>query len=834
MPREGSVRANFQHETHRCAVKTVVLINASEQRDTRLRNELVMHLAPLRTSGRLDVWHEGLAKPGAPHDTEFDDALARAAVVVVLLTPDLLADSERMARVERAKKLGKRLFPVLVRACGWQESPCANLKILPSNGRPVGQRKDRGDAWTEVAAALSITDADNQIPPSLETEIGRRPPNNLPPERLFVGRQADLSALRRRLTSSRITGITHRTSVYGLGGVGKTSLALAFAHAYAADYPGGIYWVRAEGDPTNALILFFAELRAVAPPPVSDVLARLPANDPQAVAAGVRLALQNNPERSLLVLDNIDVDWRSYVPGNRVHVLVTTRDPDLALGDDELGPVRLDMLSRDDAIALAEAIAGPYASAETAARERVVVTELGGLAVAVEMAARAVKRWTKSWTRYELLLAKQERTLLGDDPKLFSDYGRGAFAAIDLSVGRCREKSARALLESLATLAPGRAPMEWAEAGAGLNTDALEPIRGWEEVTATGLVNVDIAARKATLHRLVHRRLAHTLTSEARDSRALRMADAMIVWLHTMTDMGRAAAFPADERRTWIHSANELATHFWLRGTYARARDLFERALNEAKRLDPPDEQQLSVQLNSLAMVLRDLGDTLVARRLLEEALDIDQKVLGPAHPNVAISLSNLATVLRDLGDTTTARSLIERALEIDMHALGPEHPNVAVRLSNLATVLVDLRNPDGAKALLERALAIDTRALGTEHPTIAVDLSNLAEVLRSVGDTAGARPLLERALQIDQNALGPEHATVSTRLFDLGEVLRDLGQMQDARSLASRALAIAERCFGRSHPRTQSIRDRLALLSHATPPDVGRPLERPHASPNP
>lgn len=792
-------------------VKTVVLLSAAERRDRELRNELAKHLVPLRAKQQLEVWHEGHVRPGDTHETALSDAIARAALVIVLLTPEFLADEGRMARVERAKRSGQRIVPVLVRSCSWQDSPCGSLKILPANGRPVGQRKDRADAWTEVVAALASMELVSQSPGSRQSEAGQRPPNNLPPERLFVGRQADLAALRARLLGARVI---HRTSIFGLGGVGKTSLALAFAHAHAAHFPGGLYWVRAEGDPLNALLSLSAELRAVAPSPVAEVLARLPTDDPRAVAGAVRLALQNNPEPSLLVLDNVDVDWRSYVPGSPVHVLATTRDADLAFGDDDLGPLRLDMLCREDAIALAAVIAGPSTGAEAAARERVVVTELGCLAVAVEMAARAVKRWTRSWARYEAVLAKHERSLLGDDPKLFGDYGRGAFAALDLSIARCSEKAARALLESLATLAPGYVPMEWAEAGAGLPATTLEAARGWEAVKATGLVNVDMHTRKAHLHRLVHRRLAHTLSPEARDSYALRMADAMIEWHQTMLDLNRVASVSAAERRTWIHSANELATHFALRGACARARDLFECALSEVRRLSPLDGQQLSVQLNSLAMVLRDVGDLGRARELLEEALHIDEKLLGPTHTNVAISLSNLAAVLRDLGDAAGARSLIERALQIDTHLLAPDHPNVAVRLSNLAAVLVDLGDPHGARALLDRALAIDIQGLGAEHPTIAVDLSNLANVLRSIGDTAGARPLLERALQIDEIAFGPDHGTIAPRLFDLAEVLRELGDVRTARSLATRALVISEKRFGRSHPRTRTIRERFTSLT--------------------
>src|SRR5262249_31208827 len=73
---------------------------------------------------------------------------------------------------------------------------------------------------------------------------------------------------------------------------------------------------------------------------------------------------------------------------------------------------------------------------EAAARARVLRDHVGGLSVAVEMAARAITKWKLGWSEYERLLRAHETRLL-EDPKLYGDYPRGVFAALDLSIERC-------------------------------------------------------------------------------------------------------------------------------------------------------------------------------------------------------------------------------------------------------------------------------------------------------------------------------------------------------------------------------------------------------------
>lgn len=805
--------------------KRIAILSSRAPEDVRLRDALAKHLAPAEARGRLAVWHEGLLLAGAPELEVLGFELGHAAVVVALLTSDLLADTERMEIAKDLFEQGTPFVPVLGRACSVEDSLFAGLALVPRDNRtPVALWPDQGLAWNEVAAALDrVVRAPSR---------GELPPNNLPARRLFVGRASDLAALQSCLEQARAAGVAQPASVYGLGGVGKTSLALEYAHRHASEYPGGLFWVRAAGDPASALLAFSGELKTVAPPAVAELLRRLPDDDTRAIASGVRLALQSNPEPSLLVLDNADADWSGHLPGGAVSVLVTTHDLELALISDDRTRLRLDVLNPYDALQLAEALAGPRSDLEAEARERIVVAELEGLAVAVEMAARAVKRWTKTWVRYEAELAKQATALLGDDPRLFGEHGRehraGTFAAIDLSIAKCPRGATKTLLESLAALAPERAPLAWVEAGAGVEADALEASVAWEALTEAGLVKVDAEAGECALHRLVHRRLRATTPQDAREARAAAMAQATLAWLSTTVDIGRipevetrlphvqavlAAIERKDEQRTWIQLADKLATHLQNCGRYTEALKLRRRALEVAEGLQPPDEQRVSVQMNNLGLVLKDMGDMRPALRLFEGALAISERLLGPEHPTVAYRLTNLARVQRHLGYPKQARRLLQRALTILDQTHSPDHPSVTTCLSVLCAVHLDLRDPAGAEPHAARTLAIKEQALGPDHPRIATSLVNLATVRHDLGDAKGAVHLLERALAIFERTLGPEHPKVAVTLEHLGVLHKELGDPERAQPLIKRALTISEKQLGPDHPQTRNSRSWLSLF---------------------
>jgi tetratricopeptide (TPR) repeat protein/cellulose biosynthesis protein BcsQ len=654
------------------------------------------------------------------------------------------------------------------------------------------------------------------------------PPHNLPPRRTFVGRDEELIKLASELAEGRRATIlpTGQATLYGLGGVGKTALALEYAHRALerGDYPGGVWWLEAEGKPVEALLRLAGVLRAGAPEPIKAEL-RAEILGTAELADTVRFALQNHPAPSLLVLDNVsEPSWKDLLPGGEVRVLVTTRDEHLALG--RRAP--LGVLPPEQAVELAIRLMGsaPRNPAEEAVLDRVVNQELGGLAVAVEAAARAVERWASTWTAYDELLYWEAKALLKrHEPH--RDYPHRAAAALDLSIKRCRRGTpARRLLEGAAVFAPDAVPLDWAEAAAGLNPGGIKAREARKTLMGLGLITVDEEAQNLSMHRLVHRRVRERASKKNWPAKNRRAAKRVGDWL--MGTVGPTRMAEVDARRAhidaalvaaelcgsaldWIGIADRLGEHLRHRAAYEDARTWFEQALARAEQLDPPNPAEVGTSLSNLALALKDLGRPAEARLLYERALAIAEKTHGSDHPYVTTVLSNLALALKDLGQAAEARPLLERALSIHEKTYGPDHPTVAIRLLNLAMVLSALGQPAEARPLLERALSIDEKTYGPDHPIVATFLSNLASVLMYLDQPDEGRLLLERALSIQEKAYGPHHPDVARTLSNLAITMERLGDQAGALPLHQRALAIAEKTLPPGHPLRITIAEKLA-----------------------
>ncbi len=248
-------------------------------------------------------------------------------------------------------------------------------------------------------------------------------------------------------------------------------------------------------------------------------------------------------------------------------------------------------------------------------------------------------------------------------------------------------------------------------------------------------------------------------------------------------------------------------------GDYEGAKALLEKAVASAEKNFCQEHPAIARRYSNLATVLKDLGDYEGAKTLLEKVVASAEKNFGAEHPSTVRSYSNLATVLKDLGDYEGAKTLLEKAVASDEKNFGVEHPSTVRSYSNLATVLQDLGDYEGAKTLLKKAVASAEKNFGQEHPTTARSYSNLATVLQGLGDYEGAKTLLEKAVVSAEKNFGQEHPTTAVRYSNLALVLKDLGDYEEAKALLEKAVASAEKNFGYEHPTTAVIYSNLATI---------------------
>ncbi|MEV6303842.1 tetratricopeptide repeat protein [Actinoplanes sp. NPDC051861] len=586
----------------------------------------------------------------------------------------------------------------------------------------------------------------------------------------FVGRDGDLARLRQALSATGTTVVGQ--AVFGLGGVGKSELALQYATRDGESY-GLVWWAAAEDG--EVLQSSLAELARRLEP--AHTQAGVTTGD---AATWASQWLQAHPGW-LLILDNVEdqqtVSALLAQVGPFGRVIITTRRDINWRG--RIRPLSLEVLEPDDAMALLVGLTGRDGEHEAAAE---LVAELGQLPLALEQAGAYIGEQRITITGYlALLRARPVEAFAGVDQGGQASRTIARLWDITLDAIREREPFALRLLEVLSYLAPDGIPRRYLVT---LTDEQARVDRALGILASYSMITLDDAT--ISVHRLVQA----VLRARCDDDTAVK--DAARLLLEAMPSGNALTAV-----RAWPQW-REVIPHI----------DAFTLAVSD----DHPS-QSVAVLLANSAVFASAQGQPEIALPKELRALRINEAMLGADHPRVAVGLDNLAYTLSDLGRIEEALPLQERALQISEAALGPDHTDVAVRLSNLGWTLSELNRVDEALPLLQRAFRISEAALGPDDPDVATWLDNLANTLSNMGRASEALPLQERALRISEAALGPDHPSIATRLNNLAFTMVKLNRVGDAKRFQERAVRICETALDPGHPRIAEVKRNLEHL---------------------
>jgi tetratricopeptide (TPR) repeat protein len=519
--------------------------------------------------------------------------------------------------------------------------------------------------------------------PGQHPDIANLPARNA----AFAGRDDLLGELRGRLhQEGSAVAMVPAQALYGLGGVGKTQLALEYAHRFQVDYDL-IWWIVAEAPGAIP-----AGLAALAP--------RLGlVDDPTQVAdqeqlAAAVLEVLRRRARWLLVFDNVPDrrDLLPYLPQGAGQVLITSRHP---VWGGTAQPVKVDTFTRAESLAFLSQRTG----AQDATAADALAEELGDLPLALEQAAAYLEETGMPLPEYLALFRRRRSELLrlGEPTAYQGNVDTTWQLAIEgVATIQPGGRAGVALLHLCAYLAPEAIPLDLLTGHSDLLYDKLG--RAARDELALGnamaalyrysLVDRDQAGLR--VHRLVQAVVRDHLTQRERDA-----------WAELAVRL-LSEAFPTQLREP---------------GTWPRCAQLIPHVLAAADHTttQPAAAAAAGSLLNRATEYLGRRAELRAARGACERALAIIEAAYGPDHPEVAGTLTNLGIVVQQLGELGAARSAQERSLAIFEAAYGPDHPQVARTLTNLGLVLQELGELGAAQAAQERALAIKEAASPTD-----------------------------------------------------------------------------------------------------------------------
>ena len=701
-------------------------------KDEELRDELADHLTMLERQHVITAWHDRRIGAGEEWKGAIDDHLNTADVILLLVSSKFLAsdycyDVEMARAMERHEAGEATVIPVILRAVDWKTAPFVRLKALPTDGKPVTSWQNQDEAFADVVKGIrTAINKLNTIPSSrgYKTKIWNIP-HQLNPN--FTGRKDLLLNLNNALASGEYAALTQ--VIHGLGGVGKTQIAVQYAYTHANDY-SAIWWVRAEDAQTRA-----EDYAALA---VQLNLPEKNAREQSATIEAVRRWLEQN-DNWLLIFDNAEdeKDIFIYLPrrsANKAgHVIITSRNPSWR---SIARPLSVEVMERNESIELLQSRTG--IKDETSAFA--LAEALGDLPLALEQAGAYIDASGSSFEDYLELFKTHKQNMFKNTASPL-DYKDTVATTWDISFEKVRNGSPAAaqLLNLCAYLATDDIPLDLIRGGAQYLPDPLantvaDTLSFNQAKTMLRRYSLaEVADDALSIHRLVQAVTQDKLDEENQN-----------IWCDAALRLV-ANSFPNDsgDVRTWPE-CSRLLPHALIVNRHIAS-------LN----ITPEDTGML---LNQVGIFLKEKAEFTEAKEMFERALRIDEKVFGPNHPTVATRVNNLGGILESLGDLKGAKEHYERVLRIDEVAYGPEHPKVATGINNMGGVLELLGNLNDAKEHYERALRIDEAAYGSEHPKVAPFVNNLGGILESLGDLKGAKEHYERALQIVTKCLGEDH----------------------------------------------------------------------------
>ncbi len=749
-------------------------------RDTGWAEWLAWQLEQAGYHVELDAWDW---TPGEDFVARMQQALERADRLLAVCTEAYFASTfggaELRAAFAGSAAVEGRIVPVLVEpVC----VPALYASLIPVDltgldeaaavarlrGRLAGSRPTSAPPFPRAGPAPTDKPGFAGRLPA----VWRVPPRN--PR--FTGRDGMLTELRRRLHAGEPTLVVQ--ALYGLGGVGKTQLALEYAHRFAADYDL-VWWIDAEQPVLIAeqLAVLAARLDLAPGATVGDTVERL-------------LAALRGRTGWLLVFDNAERprDITAYRPDGVGHGLITSRNPGWgALG----GRLEVDVLTRTETVALLQAQI-PAMKQELADE---LAAELGDLPLAAAQAACYLEQTDLPPEDYLRRFRTRRATLLARGDVV--GYAGRIDTAWALSLERLRREdpSAVQLLELSAFLAPEPIPL----ALFGDHARLLgEPLRGTAADpdalvdTVGALIAYSLARRSPDgfqLHRLVQAVIRHQLPPDRQQAAAERVVELL------------AAASPGDpDDPTGWDAYAQLAPHV-----------LATASLSDHS----PASRQLVLHTTRY---LQAKGDSPGSRALCEQLLDRWRAVLGPDHPDTLTAAGTLTLALIQLGEVEAARTLGQDTLQRCHRTLGPDHTTTLLAAATLTAALL----PEGQPA---RTLGQDTlqrchRTLGPHHPITLGTAAALTLALTRLGEAEPARTLGQDTLQRCYRTLGPDHAITLWAAAALTLALVRLGEAEPARTLGRDTLQRCSRVLGPDHPITSYLTQGMSI-GHLTVGDT-------------
>lgn len=690
---------------------------------------------------------------------------------------------------------------------------------------------------------------------------------NLPRQDLqFIGRESLLKTLQAQLNRKDIASQDpmHISICAGLGGIGKTQLALQYAHATKT--------------PHNLIAWFPSENIAHLQQKYTEFARALGYSEPDApikdIIAYVHKWLSENPGW-LLIYDNVGSyeEIKSFLPTQGGHIIATSRQ---RVWPNIFKMLDIDVMTEQEAILLlksqiksngnlpvhADNAELDNNAANSEEKLKKIAKLLGYLPLAIAQAGAIIQQSQISPAEYLHLYQMHEQKMLS--AKLLPSETNSSSVAITWNMTlKALAKEAQDqneppyalnLLKACAYLAPEKISREllltwFKEAYPNMSTPELALTQALGQLWKYSFINID-DQENITVHRLVQ----SVVRQQPLQIANVKVNDKKNNFREKRFEKGlekEKEKTASDESQYFQVILSALDKTFHQKTGNTEADELREQALlphlqsvsahfAEAEKLlsfpdqnlqrHPNFQHDITLQKNTLhkislpnlqlaySNVLENLGVVYSrlaiskqARDYLEQSLKLKEKYIGKNHQESTRCLTALGMVYRTLGEAALAKDLLEQALTLQEKNHGNSDIALAPILSELGMSYKDLGELKKGKTLMERALKIQENHYGKDHLNVAKTLIYISNAYGYMGDPQSQKSSAERSLKIFEKHVKSDHPYIANALSNIAYSFQAFGNPSKAKEYLERALNIRLKHYGANHQRVARIHSYLA-----------------------
>ncbi|OGM49971.1 hypothetical protein ABOM_001422 [Aspergillus bombycis] len=707
---------------------------------------------------------------------EFGEATKASIHIGILASADIVMKSgqHRDAIVRKEKIIGFEMEGAGV----WDNISCIIIKGVCDYAD-----SHKNKLWQDYAAATgaSAAKAFLEFWPRNQEDTRKTAHFMIPFARnpRFVGRQDEIDRLEELISTP---GRLKKIAITGLGGVGKTQVALELAYRMQArEDECSIFWI-----PCTSYEAVEQACMAIAQ------MVGIQSVKPAEVKEHLKTYFSQRDGKWLLIFDNAD-DMEMWMKGSKTssalkdflpygshgHIVFTTRNQKLAVRLASSDVIHVRELDEETGVEfLGKLLMQKSLLHDSSYAVNTLLQQLTFLPLALTQAAAYINENGINLSDYLLLLQEQEAEvveLLNED---FDDDGRYKESQnpvaktwlISFHQIRKLDELASGYLSLMACVHPRNIPesfLPWPGSRKKM-TEALGLLKAYSFIT------IQPGNGSITLHRLVHLATRNWMRKEEQFSRYIRQAAARLNEIFTSNNYTNRQL-----RREYLPHALVL--------------------LGESQFKKQQDTYVSLIQL--VGIFLASDGRYNEAENLLSQVMGTQKQVLGPEHPATLASIVNLASIYLMQGRWKEAEELLLQTIKTQKRVLGPEHPDTLTGMTNLASICLGQGRLKEAEELQMHIITNQKQILGPEHPTTLASMDNLASIYSKQGRWNEAEELQTEIITTQKQILGPEHPGTLEAIHSLAFTWKSLGNIQPALALMDKCVELRNKVLGSDHP---------------------------------